>query len=119
MATTTVWQALILLGCQNFLATFGTASFTNMLQDISTPQIRGKISGLNASMVALACIPGPLVVGMISDSLASDGSGLLSAILIVSIPALLFSAFASWRANPTFIKTVMVIRETENQLATT
>jgi len=119
MATTNVWQALILLGCQNFLATFGTASFNNMLQDISTPQIRGKISGINTSLVALACIPGPLVVGMISDTMASDGSGLLSAILIVSIPALLFSAFASWRANPTFIKTVMVIRESENKLIKT
>jgi len=118
MATTTVWQALILLGCQNFLATFGTASFNNMLQDISTPQIRGKISGINASLVGLACIPGPLAVGMISDAMGSNGSKLLPAILIVSIPALLFTAFASWRANPTFIKTVLVIRERENQLLT-
>jgi hypothetical protein len=53
---------------------------------------------------------------MISDTMASDGSGLLSAILIVSIPALLFSAFASWRANSSFIKTVTMIRESENQL---
>jgi MFS family permease len=87
-----------------------------MLQDISTPQIRGKISGINASLVGLACIPGPLVVGMISDAMGSNGSKLLPAILIVSIPALLFTAFASWRANSSFMKTVTMIRENENQL---
>jgi MFS family permease len=119
MATTNVWQALILLGCQNFLATFGTASFNNMIQDISTPEIRGKVSGINNFFVALACIPGPLVVGLLSDSMGTNGAGLLHAIILISVPALLFSACFTALSNSSFMKTVNAMREYETKVAST
>jgi MFS family permease len=84
-------QMLILLGVQNFVATVGTASFNNMLQDISTPQVRGKVFGLNCLIVSFVGIPGPLLVGVISDSFGSDPRALIEAVSYVSISALLLS----------------------------
>lgn len=113
----TAWGALILLGCQNFLATLGTASFNNMVQDMSAPEIRGKVCGINAVIVSLASIPGPLAVGILSDMLGGNGSGLLLAILCVSIPTLLFSAVLYGATNTSFLATVGAMRERECEQA--
>ena len=116
IAVTDAWVALILLGCQNFLATFGTASFNNMVQDMSPSEIRGKVCGVNALFISLASIPGPLAVGMMSDLMGSDGSGLLPAILIVAIPALLISSLIYGLTNKSFLHTVNTIKENEQRL---
>ena len=116
IVVTDAWVALILLGCQNFLATFGTASFNNMVQDMSPSEIRGKVCGVNALFISLASIPGPLAVGMMSDLMGSDGSGLLPAILIVAIPALLISSLIYGLTNKSFLHTVNTIKENEQRL---
>lgn len=117
MAVTDAWVAIILLGCQNFLATFGTASFNNMVQDMSPSEIRGKVCGVNALIISLASIPGPLAVGMMSDLMGADGSGLLPAILIVAIPALLLSSLLYGLTNKSFLRTVNAMKQNEQKLA--
>lgn len=108
-----IWVILATLGLQNFLATFGTASFNNLVQDISAPGIRGKIFGLNALLVSIASIPGPLTVGMLSDQFAGDPQGLPKAMMLVALPALLFSIIAFGVTNRSYLRTVKAIAAIE------
>lgn len=107
-------QMLILLGFQNFLATLGTASFNNMLQDICTPEVRGKVFGLNSLIISLVSVPGPLIVGLISDSLGNDPHALIEAVLYVSIPALLISVIVYANTNSKYLNTVRTIKNQES-----
>lgn len=109
----TAWAMLILLGCMNFLATFGTASFNNMIQDISAAHIRGKVVGVNTLLVTLASTPGPLAVGALSDHLKARSDGLLLAMLAISIPALLLSIVLYGVTNQSFLRTVRAMRESD------
>lgn len=97
---------LVLLGIQNFLATFGTASFNNMVQDMSLPEIRGKVFGINSVLLSVFSIPGPLLVGVISDFFGPTAQGLIWATMLVAIPAMLFSIFVFWLTNRSFLRTV-------------
>ena len=110
VAAETVWVVMIIFGMQNFLATFGTASFNNMVQDMSSPGIRGKIFGINALIVSLVGIPGPLVVGALSDYFGQEPQSLLWAILIVSVPMLLLSALLYGLTNKIYLQTIKAIK---------
>jgi hypothetical protein len=100
----------LLFGMQNLLATFGTASFNNMVQDMSSPGIRGKIFGINALIVSLVGIPGPLLVGALSDYFGQEPQSLLWAILIISVPMLLFSVLLYGLTNKIYLQTIKAIR---------
>lgn len=110
LAAENVWVVLIVFGMQNFLATFGTASFNNMVQDMSSPGVRGKIVGINMLIVSLVGIPGPLVVGALSDYFGQEPQGLLWAILIVSVPMLLFSALLYGLTNKLYLQTIKAVQ---------
>ena len=110
LAAETIWVVLIIFGMQNFLATFGTASFNNMVQDMSSPGVRGKIVGINMLIVSLVGIPGPLVVGALSDYFGQEPQGLLWAILIVSVPMLLFSALLYGLTNKLYLQTIKAVQ---------
>lgn len=110
LLATTPQQILILLGVQNFLATFGTACFNNMVQDISAPEFRGKIFGINALFVSVVSIPAPLMVGALSDLFIEVPQGLLLATMIVAIPAILLSAVLYGLTNQSFVRTVETMR---------
>jgi len=113
LAAADVWTVLLALGAQNFLATFGTASFNNMVQDISAPEVRGKIFGFNAFVVSIVSIPGPLLVGMLSDSMTGNPQGLLISMMMVSLPALIASALLCGFTNGSFLRTVRAVRVLE------
>lgn len=106
-------EMLFLLGLQNFLATFGTASFNNMVQDMSSPEIRGKVFGINAVIISVVSIPGPLLVGLLSDHFSGEPQGLLWATVIVAIPALYFSILAFGLTNRSFLRTVRAMAKAE------
>jgi len=110
LLATTPQQILILLGVQNFLATFGTACFNNMAQDISAPEFRGKIFGINSLFVSAVSIPAPLMVGALSDLFIEVPQGLLLATMIVAIPAILLSAVLYGLTNQSFLRTVETMR---------
>lgn len=113
LATSDVRAVLLTLGAQNFLATFGTASFNNMVQDMSAPEVRGKIFGFNAFVVSIVSIPGPLLVGMLSDSMPDNPQGLLISMLMVSLPALIASVLLCGFTNGSFLRTVQAVRVLE------
>lgn len=106
LLATKIEVMLLLLGIQNFLATFGTASFNNMVQDMSSPEIRGKVFAINSVILSVVSIPGPLLVGLISDLFGVAPQGLLWATMLVAIPALLFSIFVFGLTNRSFLRTV-------------
>jgi len=113
LAATDVRAVLLALGVQNFLATFGTASFNNMVQDMSAPDVRGKIFGFNAFVVSIVSIPGPLLVGRLSDSMAGNPQGLLISMMMVSVPALVASVLLCGFTNGSFLRTVRAVRVLE------
>jgi len=113
LAASDVRAVLLALGVQNFLATFGTASFNNMVQDMSAPDVRGKIFGFNAFVVSIVSIPGPLMVGMLSDSLSGNPQGLLISMMMVSVPALVASVLLCGFTNGSFLRTVRAVRVLE------
>lgn len=108
---------LVLLGIQNFFATFGTASFNNMVQDMSSPEIRGKVFGINSVILSIVSIPGPLLVGVISDSFGPEPQGLLLATMLVAIPALLFSIVVFGLTNRSFLRTVAAMALLDRKVA--
>jgi MFS family permease len=110
LAAKSAWSVFIIFGMQNFLATFGTASFNNMIQDMSSPGIRGKIFSINMLIISLVGIPGPLIVGSLSDYLGEDPKSLLWAILIVSVPMLLFSAILYSATNKIYLRTIKAVQ---------
>jgi MFS family permease len=109
LMATNIETMLVLFGIQNCIATFGTASFNNMVQDMSSPDIRGKIFGINAMIFSIVSIPGPLLVGIISDYLGDVPQGLLWATIMVSIPALLCSVLVFSLTNRSFLRTVQAM----------
>lgn len=113
LAANSLEMMLFLLGIQNFLATFGTASFNNMVQDMSSSEIRGKVFGINALIISIISIPGPLLVGVISDNLGDTPQALLWATMLVSIPALLFSILVFSLTNSSFLSTVRAMASIE------
>ncbi|MEY4670231.1 MAG: hypothetical protein RLZZ415_110 [Pseudomonadota bacterium] len=108
---------LLLLGIQNFLATFGTASFNNMVQDMSSPEIRGKVFAINSVILSIVSIPGPLLVGMISDQFGPAPQGLLWATMLVAIPALVLSILIFGLTNQSFLRTVAAMAKADHQVA--
>ncbi|MEO0063408.1 MAG: hypothetical protein RLZZ08_1968 [Pseudomonadota bacterium] len=115
LAASSVTMVLFLLSLQNFLATFGTASFNNMVQDMSGPAIRGKIFGINSLVVGVVGIPGPLLVGMLSDRLQQASSGMLLAIVSISTPFLLLSILIYALTNSQFLNTIRQVADEERQ----
>jgi MFS family permease len=115
LRVTNLETMLVLVGVQNFLATFGTASFNNMVQDMSSPEIRGKVFGINSVIISIFSIPGPLLVGVISDFFGAAPQGLLLATMLVAIPALLSSIFLFGLTNRSFLRTVDVMAKLDRE----
>lgn len=118
LAMTSATSVVIVLGMQNFLATFATASFNNMVQDMSAPEIRGKVFGLNTLISSVAGVPGPLLVGFLSDRFSQSPDGLLWSVIIVSTPALAISGLFCALTNHTFLRTVNAMKEFERPALT-
>ena len=115
LQATSLETMLVLLGIQNFLATFGTASFNNMVQDMSPPEIRGKVFAINSVILSVVSIPGPLLVGVISDFFGPATQGLLWAAMLVAIPALLFSIILFGLTNRSFLRTVEAVAKVDRE----
>lgn len=115
LLATNLETMLILLGVQNFLATFGTASFNNMVQDMSSPEIRGKVFGINSVILSIVSIPGPLLVGVISDVFGPEPQGLIWATMLVAIPALVFSIVVFGLTNRSFLRTVEAMAKLDRE----
>ena len=77
------------------------------------PGVRAKIFSVGSLISSLAFVPGPLLVGMISDHLGQDPRVVLWSIIIVSVPALFMSFLLYSLTNKNFLLTVQTLRALE------
>ena len=96
---TTVTQAYILYAAQLMLANLGIALSSTMIQDISPAKYRGRLFGISVLLITVVSSIAPFVVGLISDGFGDEPRGLLWAILLVAVPALVFSALSIGLTN--------------------
>lgn len=99
LGATSVNQAYALYAAQILLANLGMALSSTMVQDISPAHYRGRLFGMSVLLVTLVSALAPFVVGVLSDQFPGRPEGLLWAILLVAIPALLLAALAIGLTN--------------------
>ncbi len=92
LLATSAMHAYVLYGAQIMFANLGIALSSTMIQDISPAKYRGRMFGVSILLIAVISSVGPFAVGLISDQFAGEPRGLLWAILIVLVPALILSA---------------------------
>ncbi|MEO1041467.1 MAG: MFS transporter [Pseudomonadota bacterium] len=82
-----------------------------MLQDISPPDIRGRIIALGGLVAVLIGAGTPLLVGVVSDAVDDTGRGLLAAMVGVGVPLLLLSVFCLKFGEKTLHATIQASRK--------
>jgi MFS family permease len=87
-------HAYILYGVQIMFANLGTALSSTMIQDISPAKYRGRLFGISVLLITVVSSVAPFVVGLISDQFGAEPRGLLWAMLLVVVPALILSALS-------------------------
>lgn len=107
-------EALLLLGLMNLLATIGAAGCINMLQEITPAAGRGKIYGVFVLIGATISLPGPLLVGILSDFLGQGSDGLLGSVIIVTVCALTICFVLYASTNKSYVKISSEIRAQES-----
>jgi MFS family permease len=75
-------------------ANLGTALSSTMIQDISPAKYRGRLFGISVLLITVVSSVAPFVVGLISDQFGAEPRGLLWAMLLVVVPALILSALS-------------------------
>jgi len=98
----TAQEAYILYGLQIFFANTGLALSAHMVQNISPSSLRGRLFGIYGLVGALLSSLAPLFTGMLSDSLQTYDRGLVMAVVLVSVPALVVAAGVMRATNQTY-----------------
>ncbi len=91
---TNVTHAYVLYAAQIMFANLGIALSSTMIQDISPAKYRGRLFGISVLLITLVSSVAPFAVGLISDQFGAEPRGLLWAILLVAVPALVMSALS-------------------------
>ena len=107
-------EVLLLLGLMNLLATIGAAGCINMLQEITPAAVRGKIYGVFVLIGATMVLPGPLLVGILSDFIGEGAGGLLRSVIIVTICALTICFILYASTNKSYVKMASETRAQES-----
>ena len=107
-------EVLLLLGLMNLLATIGAAGCINMLQEITPAAVRGKIYGVFVLIGATIVLPGPLLVGILSDFIGEGAGGLLRSVIIVTICALTICFILYASTNKSYVKMASETRAQES-----
>lgn len=109
LAASDASTVFLLVGVQIFLASFGSALVTTMIQDISPAKLRGQLFGISTLVITLLSSISPFGVGLISDQLPNNPDALLWAITIVVVPSVLAAAISIWKSNAAFNMTSTTI----------
>ena len=109
LAASNPTTVFLLVGTQIFCASFGSAMFTTMIQDISPAKLRGQLFGISILIMTLLSSISPLAVGLISDKFPSNPNALLWAITIVVVPSILAAVASMWQSTSSFKSTVTVL----------
>jgi len=96
--TPTPTLAMILCGVFGFSSALATASMPSVLQDIAGNRMRGKITAIHLLLVSIFGMGfGSMAPAMVTDLVFHNEKGLIYAIAITSLPALLACVFVTWK----------------------
>jgi MFS family permease len=107
--TTSPFQAYCIAGVQGALGIAASSLMPGVLQNLAPPHLRSRVLALLGIVNALALAASPLAVGAISG-LIEGPRGMLQAITIVSLPALIVSAILMAFAPAPYAATLRAIR---------
>jgi MFS family permease len=82
----------LLVGCQLACVTVGVLLFPTLIQGISPPALRSRVTALGTVITIVVQALSPLLVGLLSDQLSAGKGGLLSAVVTVSSIGYVLSA---------------------------
>lgn len=102
LTASTATFVFVLVGVQIFLASFGSALITTMIQDISPAKLRGQLFGVSALVITVISSLSPFAVGLISDQLPNGPKSLLWAITLVVVPSVIAAALSLWKTTSAF-----------------
>ena len=107
------WQLLALVGCQLAAGSVVGALLPNMLQDMASAQLRGRIFAIYAVLGTPTSGLSVIAVGGLSDVLHTGPRDVLFAIAIIGMPACILGAALMHFAQRPFTRTseICEIRE--------
>ena len=91
----TVEQAFLIVGVFLFMTSTANALVPTMLQDLAPPDLRARCFAVWSLVVSAFSATGPFIAGTLSDQVFEGG--LIEAITVTAIPALIISAFCGFR----------------------
>jgi len=103
------WQVYAATGMQLVFGLATGALMPGMLQQIAPPALRARLMSILGIVGALASGAAPILVGIVSDLLAAP-RGILTAIVIVSVPGWLIAALLLTLARRPFLATAAAVR---------
>ncbi len=103
------WQVYAATGMQLVFGLATGALMPGMLQQIAPPALRARLISILGIVGALASGAAPILVGAVSDLLAAP-RGILTAIVIVSVPGWLIAALLLTLARRPFLATAAAVR---------
>ncbi|HWW57341.1 MAG TPA: MFS transporter [Sphingopyxis sp.] len=107
--TTSAFQAYAIAAVQGALGIAASSLMPGVLQNLAPPHLRSRVLALLGIVNALALAVSPLAIGWISGLIAGS-RGMLYAITIVSLPALIASAVLITFAPGPYASTLRAIR---------
>ncbi len=103
------FQAYVIASLLGALGVAASALMPTVMQNLAPPLLRSRVMALLGVVNGLAVAVSPLAIGLLS-SLLSGPRGMLHAIAIVTVPALVASAVLMWLAPRPYAATVRAIR---------
>ncbi|UKK84113.1 MFS transporter [Sphingopyxis sp. BSN-002] len=107
--TTSPFQAYLVAGVQGALGIAASSLMPGVLQNLAPPHLRSRVLALLGIVNALALAASPLAIGALSGLIAGP-RGMLQAIAIISLPALIVSAILMAFAPSPYAATLRAIR---------
>jgi MFS family permease len=85
-------QLFIIYGVAGIFLTFAAMAFPTALQSISPSHLRGRVASIQFIASMLIASGAPPLVGLVSDALSDRPDGVLLAVTLVAVPALVAGA---------------------------
>jgi MFS family permease len=100
------WEAYVLTGAIYSLIMLGAALTPTMLQDLSPAETRGRVIALATLAYSVLGSLSPMIIGALSDAMAREPRGLISALVMVSAPSLAAAVLLLWIIDRPFRRTI-------------
>jgi MFS family permease len=105
---TSATQLYTLIGLQLAAITVGVLLFPSLMQSISPPSLRSRVTSLGLVVIILVQTVSPVLIGYISDHMSRTSNGLLHSIIYVSTSAFVMAAALMRISEPAMRRTLHI-----------